>query len=616
MCLVHAADVEPVAPSAPDANTASAWVGDLWGGSHSPAVHRLVLYDDQGFRIFPGVNFDQPFSTTVTCGVCHQIDTVAKGWHFTAGRDPNDPGRPGQPWIYWDCPTGTQIPLSYRPWPGTFEPNQVGLSDWWFIRIFGRQMPGGGVGIPDPTVPPDPHDRWPVSGPLEINCLSCHDTEPSHDQSQFDQQIRRHNYRWAATATSSLALVEGMAMDLPDTWQKGDPGEAPTVAYDPSRFLADNKVLVHVRRAVPDERCLFCHSNRTELETSEDRSVDVHLAAGLRCVDCHTHGLDHRISRGYETEAQDVNDPRRRALSCKGCHLDEDGQGMGITRLAAPYPVHKGIPVIHFDKLACTACHSGPQPGARALMSRTARAHGLGTHRENVSAQTLPHVRMPIFAKGLDGKIAPHKGIWPAYWGQRTDGRITPIAPDRVRQVAGPILPHAQQLDIPSWPSLSPDQIREVLAALTRSGVADAVYVSGGEVHQVVDGGLVSQDDEAARPYLWPLAHDVRPSRQALGAKACQDCHSMKAGFLFGRVPVDGPLADPNASVAMVEFEGLEPRFTTLFAWTFVFRPYLKIVALTACALIAGVVAAFVLRALVVVSRSAAELDSSKGSKT
>jgi len=250
------------------------------------------------------------------------------------------------------------------------------------------------------------------------------------------------------------------------------------------------------------------------------------------------------------------------------------------------------------------------------VMARTSRAHGLGTHRDNISSQTLPHVQMPIFAKGLDGKIAPHKGLWPAYWGQRIDGRVQPIAMDLVQKVAGPILPHEQQLATPSWPRLSPNQVQEALAALTQSGVTNAVYVSGGKVHQVVDGSLVSNDDEAARPYLWPLAHDVRPARQALGSKACQDCHSMKAGFLFGRVAIDGPLADPNASVGMVEFERLEPRYTTLFAWTFVFRPYLKIVALTACALIAGVVVAFVLRALYAVSRSAAELDSSEERKT
>jgi len=614
LCLVCATQGQTQAPT--DANAASALVGDVWGGSRSPAVHRLVLYDDQGFRIFPGVNFDQPFSTTVTCGQCHQIDTVAKGWHFTAGRDPNVPGRPGEPWIFWDCPTGTQIPLSYRRWPGTFDPNQVGLTDWWFVRVFGRQMPGGGVGVPDPTVPPNPLDHWPVSGKLEINCLSCHDTEPTHDQAQFGQQIRQHNYRWAATATSGVALVDGSAKDLPESWRKGDPGQGPSVAYDPSRFLADNKVLMPIRRAAPDERCLFCHSTRAADETSDDRTIDVHLAAGLRCVDCHRNGLDHSISRGYETEAKDVNDPRRQALSCKGCHLDKDAKGMGTTRLAAPYPVHKGIPVIHFEKLACTACHSGPQPGDRAVMARTSRAHGLGTHRDNVSFQTLPHVQMPVFAKGPDGKIAPHKGIWPAYWGQRTEGRITPIALDLVKKVAGPILPHEQQLATPSWPRLSPAQVQEVLAALTQSGVTNAVYVSGGKVHQVKDGSLVAQDDEAARPYLWSMAHDVRPARQALGSKACQDCHSMKAGFLFGRVAMDGPLADPNASVGMVEFERLEPRYTTLFAWTFVFRPYLKIVALAACALIAGVVVAFVLRALYAVSRSAAELDSSEERKT
>ncbi len=334
------------APAAADVNVATALVGDVWDGSRTPAVHRIGLYDDQGFAIFPGVDFNQPFSTTVTCGKCHQVDTVAKGWHFSAGKDPNAYGRPGEPWIYWDCTTGTQIPLSYRRWPGTFEPNQIGLSDWWFVRVFGRHMPGGGMAVPDKDGQASPADRWSVSGDLEINCLSCHDAESTHDQSQYGQQIGAHNYRWAAAATSGLATVQGgNVKDLPDTWQPGDPAEGPKVAYDKTRFMADNKVFMQIRRRMPNERCLFCHSTTTASETSDTRSMDVHLAAGMTCVDCHRNpGLNHAISRGYETEARDTNDLAKAAPVLPGLPPGRGRQGHGHDSIPRALPAAQGHP--------------------------------------------------------------------------------------------------------------------------------------------------------------------------------------------------------------------------------------------------------------------------------
>ena len=42
-------------------------------------------------------------------------------------------------------------------------------------------------------------------------------------------------------------------------------------------------------------------------------------------------------------------------LTCEGCHAE--GNAMG-----APHPDHEGIPPVHFAKMTCTACHSGPLP--------------------------------------------------------------------------------------------------------------------------------------------------------------------------------------------------------------------------------------------------------------
>ena len=109
----------------------------------------------------------------------------------------------------------------------------------------------------------------------------------------------------------------------------------PKVTYRPEAFDADGQVLFDIVREVPDHRCYYCHSevyytgieaetterveavaeshidgndadanapgiveSQTEAET-EDMAAkwahdeDVHLKAGLTCVDCHRNGLEH-----------------------------------------------------------------------------------------------------------------------------------------------------------------------------------------------------------------------------------------------------------------------------------------------------------------------------------
>ncbi len=123
------------------AEPATKAVTDRGDGSRTPGVHRIPLYAEaeagkQGDKITKATSPALPFSMRGTCSECHvykhDYDVIKKGWHFNA-MDPNvPPGRPGQPWIYVDAATGTQIPLSYRAWPGTFRPSQVGLSPFKF----------------------------------------------------------------------------------------------------------------------------------------------------------------------------------------------------------------------------------------------------------------------------------------------------------------------------------------------------------------------------------------------------------------------------------------------------------------------------------------------------
>ena len=576
-------------------------IGDVDDGSLAPVIHRISLYDDKGFVIFPQINLNEPFSTIQTCARCHNYDIITTGWHFNA-LDPNvDPGRPGEPWIYWDCSAATQIPLSYRPWPGTFKPQQLRLTRWWFTRTFGRHMPGGGPGMKAPSADPDPRDRWRFSGQLEINCLSCHNNEPAHDQAEFAQQIAKHNFRWAAAASCGFATVEGSAKDLPDFWLPGDDSEnLPTVSYDRTRFLPGRKVFVDIVKEVPDKRCYFCHSTRI-VGATEPHVKDVHLAAGIKCIDCHKNGLDHATVRGYEGEPAE-NGPTPTALSCRGCHLGEEELSQPIAGgLGAPVPKHKGIPLVHFEKLACTACHSGPWPKNIPFATKTSRAHALGTAAANKQDGTLPLIQSPVFARRQDNRIGPHRMLWPAFWAVLNEDGVTPIAPQVVKQAAGKSLYLSVELDSPSWPELTGEMVAQVLTAL-KSGLSlkgEPVYIAGGMIHRLVAGKIIASDHDAARPCLWPLAHDVRPAAQSLGAGGCGDCHYKDKPFIFGKVPVDSPLAsDRQHPKEMTDFQNADPLYARLFATSFVFRPLFKIVSLAASAVLAAIVLLYGVRAL------------------
>ncbi|MCK4755215.1 MAG: hypothetical protein KAS58_08270, partial [Calditrichia bacterium] len=285
-------------------------IGDISDGSRTTPVHLIKLIDQDSSVIWVDESPLMPFSTQKTCGACHNYQIISTGWHFNAGDSSAVSGRPGQPWIYADPYSATQIPLSLRDWPGTFKPEQIGMNNFSFIATFGRHMPGGGVGEKEESQSLDMYWRWQVSGEFEINCLSCHDAERSHDQSLYAVQVMRENFRWAATASSGFASVQGTAKDLPDTYDiySGTVPDQPQVippqvTYQLQRFNKKSEVFFDITRKIPVDRCYFCHSTKSIDPEKPERweyDEDVHLKAGMLCVDCHRHGLDHQMIRGYE----------------------------------------------------------------------------------------------------------------------------------------------------------------------------------------------------------------------------------------------------------------------------------------------------------------------------
>jgi hypothetical protein len=89
-----------------------------------------------------------------------------------------------------------------------------------------------------------------------------------------------------------------------------------------------------------------------------------------------------------------------------------------------------------------------------------------------------------------------------------------------------------------------------------------------------------------------------------LGVRYCTDCHATDAPFFFGDVAVDSPIAAERDSVKkMVEFQDVDVVYAKAFAFSFVFRPMLKVTAVASCGVLALVLLLYGLRALACVAK-------------
>jgi len=694
-------------------------------GSRTLPVHKIPLTDEEGNQIIPTVPDSMPFSAKTTCGACHEYETIESGWHFNAGDADVPAGRPGEPWIWVDEAIGQQLPISQRNWPGVYKPEDVGLTPWKFTKQFGTHLPGGGISDPKDIF--DPEARWEISGGLEINCMGCHNRSHRQDHTEWAKQIARENFRWAATAAAGLGEVGSMASRLPDSWNiyaGSNPDDhvfavPPSVNYDTTLFNSKHQLWFNIGKPT-DERCLQCHSAHPAKKDRLARTVDVHSAAGISCVECHQNGLDHNIRRGTEADSQCCC-ATHEEMSCRACHLDS---GATPGRLGAPIAHHNGIPPIHFEKLSCTACHAGLDAGPTPTVIRTSRANKLGIYGRAQWYTESPFIVEPVFVKGANGKIEPHRMMWPAFWAVVEGDHLRPLDPETVQAAAKGILDAQQQvatilnalagaegapgsplfaangklyeanidggLDVfQTWQkvpadtpwlwktetnivstipefdvnaeeldydaegsimaimnalkplangrepvlavkgklftmhpdgylertdthqpqgwywkkgdefsallpdfvirtvtdivgtdfSLNEEQLTLMLKELSQTLGKPAAYISNGREF-VLDGNkLIEEDDPAAKPVSWAVAHDVRPAAQALGVRKCAECHSANSSFFFGKVIATGPLkTDRMAVKSMYEFQDVSKGFNKLFGLSFLVRSLFKTV--------------------------------------
>lgn len=645
--------------------SAWAWGENLKTESRMPYHHVIPLRDAEANLMIPPPPLDEqgkpqevrgrPYSTAQTCGRCHEYDFISRGWHFNAAKDNVKPGRPGEPWILTDLETRTQIPLSYRGWTGTFKPGELGLTGFDFIREFARHFPGGGVGDPAKgkiDLQDSKMRRFVVTGPLEVDCLICHNRDGGYDHEARLQALLGENFKWAPAIAAGLGVYASprTAKIFADRWSTNQPAPTniPAMKYDRSKFDLENNVTFEVTRKA-SSACYYCHTSASHLGDARWHSdEDVHLRAGMKCTDCHRNGVDHNVVRGYEGEIRDrtvtadMIDLRvkmvRRAdakiseaeakqmaerqlgaelssietLTCRGCHLgSESGNQSSVRvagRLGAPRPAHKGLPPVHFEKLACTACHSGPFPSDAVQIVHTSLAHKLGLQAPTRGENTAPIIVQPVFLHGHDGKIAPHKAVWPSYWGRLKEGKVNPILPDEIAKCAQGKLPKQPADDVPRDPynstPLADPEIQRVLTSLAADAAkGEAIYIAAGKIYRLSGTNLTSGEHAAAQAYTWAVAHDVRPAAQSLGARGCVDCHASDSPINFSTVTARGPV-DPRNGVTqeMVALRGDDRTVASFFAFTFNFRPTLKIVCFGAALVVLGVLLARVFAGLTATS--------------
>ncbi len=459
---------------------------------------------------------------------------------------------------------------------------------------------------------------------MEIDCMVCHAVSGQYDFNQRREQIADENFAWAATAALRLGQVKGSVDRIRDGSDPNDEAvraKLPTVAYDGSRFDPDGTVFMDLVRQPQNNACYQCHSTRTVddngIQSRWIHDQDVHLRAGMNCTDCHRNGIDHHIVRGFDGEEHPTSDATEHftnTLSCRGCHLgvnDDDAQDVSVSihqrsgRLGSPRPLHAGLPPLHFDKLACTACHAGPIPREEVLGVMTSLAHGLGEKGHRTGTE-LPRFVGPVFTKNRDGRVAPQKAMWPAFWGKMVDNKVEPLSPTKVydatrralrvrsdfrEEVLMPKLKSSDLKEIlgedrartrpDDWTEVERQNVEvkqkevgrqqfdeKVYAALEaieqELKVGTAVYVSSGLVFArgETENELREVDVSDKKPIemiTWPMVHNVRPAGWSLGVKGCIECHQDDGLIFASTVTPVGPIDGNAEPVSMAQLQGVDP---------------------------------------------------------
>ncbi len=591
-----------------------------WGQTSAPATYKshgrssppgvcppFRLMDEEGKPIDPisGLNSDKPYSPKQTCGRCHDYQKITKGYHFMQGKgeEPTPdqksrclwaitPGNYGGTWCS-PAPLYPYLAPKHNSSPATIDMTSFKF----FTMPCGACHPGGGPAeydrngkrydrwMSDPKSGLEPgginhfdgdyyRARWTETGVLEADCLLCH--MPEYNYKERKKQVGAWNFRWAATAGAGFARVYGSIKE----------GRRVKVVYNKELFHKGGFIEPHIVREPRNKACLSCHAKPGWKKRGANfrPRTDVHLRAGLKCVDCHPAGSSatdprikgrevHQFGKGDDPGGHVRDDLDNTCRECSYCH----GKGY----LGAPIADHRWLPPLHLEKIACQTCHI-PERVVKAALVQAGDVFNPGTK--------IPRKGKYLWTfYGPDGKYWNHYGELEmmGYDDKPTDpfrpklarykGKIYPV--NRVHsawpaiQVEGkkalmePKMSSIYKMwamhkaDPKKYPELSkirddngdnvpevnrPEEIDALIHSVTRV-LKDTKYpMEGKKVVWVMDDRIytsgtvyyvMEKHEWEASPYgnVHKYNHDIYPAKAALGAAGCTDCHSPGSSFFFAK---------------------------------------------------------------------------------
>lgn len=627
------------------------------------------LKDEQGNVINPvkGINAATPYSPRQTCGAagCHDYDKITQGYHFTQGKGeavPTDmaaryqwvssPGNYGGTWcspapLYrYLAPKTNASALTIdmtsfmfitsgcgncHPGGGPLELDREGKRyDEWMRNPASGFTPGG-----DNRFDGDYYKaRWSETGVVEADCLLCH--LPEYDLKKRNNQLAILNFRWAATEGAGFGRVTGSVLS----------NQPPQVVYDLKHFDANGNLKVRVVTQPRNETCLNCHAQPGWKKRGADfrARTDVHLRAGLRCVDCHpagSHADDprirgrevHQIAKGDDPGGRVRDDLDNTVRGCTSCHTT--GQ------FGAPIATHPWLPPLHLETIACQTCHIPEKqvmpiqvqasdvfnpdawidPGMKQLWTFYGVDGAYRNHYGLLKVMGYDDKPTETFRPMLvryQGKIYPVNRIHSAWPGIETPGRpglMQPRPPDivalwkahREDPTIYPELAVIQDDNRDGAPEINrPEEIDALIATVTRHLTSlgydldgkRVVWVSNERVyHSGTEHRVMAKAEWEASPFanVHKYNHDVAPARAALGSGGCTDCHAANSRFfnqavlLTAFAPEDGaPRWAPNYTV--LDYSPLSVRLGALR------EEWMKPATYALLALVAGMIVLLALR--------------------
>lgn len=617
------------------------------------------LYDEDGNIIDPvnNINSDVPYSPKQTCGKCHDYDKITKGFHFQQGKDEKpteimskrykwvtSPGNYGGNWC-------SPAPL-YRSLAKKSNSNakEIDMTSFDFITATcGYCHPGGGplefdrdgfrydkkmkdsinkfISGGDNGFDGDYFKaRWDETGVIEADCMLCH--LPEYDYKHRNAMLDSLNFKWAATEGSGLGKIEGSIKS----------NRQVKVTYDLSKFDKEGKVSMHLVREPRNETCLNCHSKPNWKKRGTDFSPrrDVHLAAGMKCVDCHGAGEnapselirgkeEHQFGKGDDPSGNVRNDLDNTVRSCENCHLE--GQRN------APIAKHNWLPPFHLDKIACVTCHI-PTKSLKSALVQVSDVYNTGSkispppkriwtfydpdlnyynhygELNMFTAKDIPYKEFKPTLARYKNKIYPVNSVnsaWPGIYKEGEEGLDQPKMKDiyqmwtlhredstkysllsEIKDDNGDRIPEVNTLaEIDAFIKSVTEHLKNLEYDLTGKQIVwvnnDRVYKSSQEFF------TMEKFEYESSPYasVYKFSHNVTSSNSALGINGCTDCHSDKSEFFFTDVvkyPFDGSKGEPvlEKQFNKMGYDGTPKVYSNAARYTGIFFTWLAVIVLLA----------------------------------